>query len=284
LIMRTAALLLAALLLVPGCRQLLDIPSDLSSPDAGADDSGDQGAEDGADDGSSDGEDGADAGGGEPDAGPAPDGGTDVDASAPCGGQNLFIGFDDPAELDSWLLDFRQECTMTIEGGQLRVNQPDPPGFCRMFRELSMDIIDYGFQINVVDPGDQNVSLVFSVILSDGTDDIRDRRRVRIERDNGQIKAGECTGEVCDTEVHGVMPYDPARHSWWRFDHDSDTGTIEFEFAGDDEMFARPPELTPVSGITLQQVTCVGVELGTYEPSDPGTAAFDFLAGGSGVE
>jgi hypothetical protein len=278
---RTCTALLAALLLLPGCRQLLDIPSDPSAPDGGAgSEDGESDDADGSDD-ADDGDDGDDDGGA--DAGPGRDGGPSGDGGAACGGQDLFIGFDDPAELDTWLLDFRQDCSMTIEAGRLHANQPSPPGFCRMFRELSMDITDYGFQIAVVDPGDQQVSLVFSLVLNDGTEDIRDRRRLRIERDDGQIKVGECVGEVCDTAVHGALPYDPARHMWWRFDHDSATGTIHFEFAGKDEILSRPPELTPVGGITLEQVDCVGVELGTYEPEDAGTAAFDFLVGGSGV-
>jgi hypothetical protein len=288
---RTATALLAALLLLPGCRQLLDIPSDPSAPDGGAGAEGDAG-QDGADDGGDgdddaggDGDDGGDDGGedgGAPDGGPAPDGGSGGDAGAPCGGHDLFIGFDDPAELDAWLLDFRQACTMTIEADRLQVNQPSPPGYCRMFRELSMDIIDYGFQVAVVDPGSEAVSLVFSLVLDDGTEDIRYRRRLRIERDDGQIKVGECVGEACDTEVHGVLPYDPARHMWWRFDHDSASESIHVEFAGDDEVFARPLELSPVRGVTSQLVGCIGVELGTYESSDPGTAAFDYLVGGSG--
>ncbi len=270
MIARAVPLLLV--LLTPGCRQLLDIPSDVSDPDGGG------GGDDG---GSSDGSD-DDDGGSRADAGPDPDGGGD--GGNACAGEKIFttIGFDDPGELDSWLVDIRFGCELVVENGLFVARQVDPPGFCRAFRDFSFDMREYGLQLQLADPGSEQMSMVFSVILHDGGADLADRRRLRIERDGGRIKLGECVGEVCDTEMYGTFPYDVADHLWWRIEHDGERNTAHFTFASQNEMFSQPTEALDVPDITPDLVGCVGVELGTYESklSDSGQAAFDFLGGG----
>lgn len=275
------AVLVLLLLLAPGCRQLLDIPSDVSEADGGAgggddDGPGDGADDDGADDGSDDDGDGSRA-----DAGP--DGG-DSGGGEACVGEKIFptVDFADPSELDSWLVDIRFGCELVVENSLFVARQIDPPGFCRAFREFSFDMRDYGIQVQLADPGSDQMSMVYSVILHDGASDITDRRRLRIERDGGLIKLGECVGEVCDTEIYGAFPFDVTSHLWWRIEHRDATDSAHFAFAGDDEMFSQPAEALDVPDITPGMVGCVGVELGTYEPTitDAGQAAFDFLVGG----
>ena len=278
------AIPLLLVLLTPGCRQLLDIPSDVSDPDGGAggDDDGpsDGSADDGTDDGSDD-----DDGGSRADAGPDPDGGGD--GGNACVGEKLFttIGFDDPGELDSWLVDIRFGCELAVENSVFVARQVDPPGFCRAFRDFSFDMQDYGLQVQLASPGSEQMSMVYSVILHDGGADLADRRRLRIERDGGVIKLGECVGEVCDTEIYGSFPFDVANHLWWRIEHDGERNTAHFTFASDNEMFSQPTEALDVPDISPDLVGCVGVELGTYESTltDSGQAAFDFLAAGDGT-
>ncbi len=281
MIARAVPLLL--LLVAPGCRQLLDIPSDLGEPDGGG---GGDGADDAADDdvADDDGSDGSDDDGGSAaDAGSGDDSGPGRDGGPMCIGSNaISIGFEDPAELDNWMVDLRFGCELAVENSLFVVRQVDPPGFCRAFREIEMDMLDYGLQVQIADGGSDQMSMVYSVVLDDGNPDIFQRRRLRIERDNGLIKLGECVGEACDTDVHGSFPYDPATHEWWRFDHDSETSTLHFEFASGDEIFTRPTEALPAAGITADLVRCVGVELGTYESTvtDSGSGAFDFVVAG----
>jgi hypothetical protein len=280
LIARAVPLLLV--LLTTGCRQLLDIPSDVSDPDGGAgedDDGPNDGGDDlGTDDGSDDDDDGSRA-----DAGPGPDGGGGDGGNA-CVGDKIFttVGFDDPDELDSWLVDIRFGCELAVDNGLFVARQVDPPGFCRAFRDFSFDMRDYGLQLQLADPGSEQMSMVFSVILHDGGADLADRRRLRIERDGGVIKLGECVGEVCDTAIYGTFPYNVANHLWWRIEHDGERNTAHFTFASQNEMFSQPTEALDVPDITPALVGCVGVELGTYESklSDSGQAAFDFLGGG----
>jgi hypothetical protein len=256
LIARAAGIAALAALLQTGCRQLLGIPDDPSAVDGG-----DSTESDARPDSSL-----ADA---------------SHDAAPPCANRSVSIDFDDPDELDRWDLDLRRGCTISIEEGRFAVHQIDPPGFCRAFRDLSLEMVELGLQIQVADPGNDQLSLVYSVILDDGNDDIRQRRRLRIERDGGEIKLGECTAENCDTTRHGSFPYDPAAHTWWRIGHYQDTRTVHFEFASQTEQFSEPDGAMAVTGISDDMVRCVGVELATYEPSDLGTAAFDFLAASS---
>ena len=280
MIARAVPLLL--LLLAPGCRQLLDIPSDVSDPDGGAGGGDDDGSSDGSDDdGTDDGSD-DDDGGSRADAGPDRDGGGD--GGNACVGKKIFttIDFEDPAELDSWLVDLRFGCELAVENSLFVARQVNPPGFCRAFRDFSFDMREYGLQIQLAYPGSDQMSMVYSVILHDGASDIVNRRRLRIERDGGLIKLGECVGEVCDTEIYGTFPFDVASHLWWRIEHDGEGNAVHFEFASDNEMFSQPTEALDVPDITPDMVGCVGVELGTYESTltDSGEAAFDFLAGG----
>ena len=276
---------LIILLLAPGCRQLLDIPSDVSDRDGGGGDGGDtdDGSDDATDDGSDDGSD--DGGGSRADAGPTRDGGGGGDGGNACVGEELFttIDFDDPDELDSWLVDIRFGCELAVDNGLFVARQVDPPGFCRAFRDFSFDMRGYGLQVQLADPGSEQMSMVFSVILHDGGADLADRRRLRIERDAGRIKLGECVGEVCDTEMYGTFPYDVANHQWWRIEHDGERNTVHFMFASQNEVFSQPPEALDVPDVTPDLVGCVGVELGSYESklSDSGQAAFDFLGGGA---
>lgn len=272
--------MLLVLLLAPGCRQLLDIPSDVSDPDGGGG-ADDDGSSDGSDDDGMDGGDDDDGDGSTADAGP--DAGGDGGQKG-CVGQKTFdtIGFDDPSELDSWLVDIRFGCELAVENGLFVARQVDPPGFCRAFRDLSFDMRDYGVQIQLAEPGSDQMSMVYSIILHDGAADIADRRRLRIERDGGRIKLGECVGEVCDTETYGSFPFDAASHLWWRIEHEGQTDIVRFEFASENEMFSQPDESLVVPDITPDLVGCVGVELGTYESTltDFGVAGFDFLGGG----
>jgi len=282
LIARAVPLLL--LLVAPGCRQLLDIPSDVSELDGGGGADDDGADDDGADD--DDGGDGSDDGGGSAaDAGSGADSGSGRDGGPSCiGTTTTSIGFEDPSELDSWLVDLRFGCELVVENSRMVVRQIDPPGFCRAFRELEMDMLDYGLQVQIADGSSDQMSMVYSIILDDGNPDITDRRRLRIERDDGLIKLGECVGDVCDTEIYGSFPYDPKGHEWWRFGHDAETETMHFEFASSDEIFTRPTEAVPVGGITEDLVRCVGAELGTYEATltDSGAGSFDFLVAGGG--
>jgi hypothetical protein len=277
LIARAVPLLLV--LLMPGCRQLLDIPSDVSDPDGGSGD--DDGSGDGRDDDGTD--DGSDDDGSRADAGSDPDGGGGDGGNA-CVGEKIFttIGFDDPDELDSWLVDIRFGCELAVENSVLVARQVDPPGFCRAFRDLSFDMRDVGLQVQLADPGSEQMSMVYSVILHDGGADLADRRRLRIERDGGLIKLGECAGDACDTEIYGSFSFDVESHLWWRIEHDGERNTAHFKFATQNEKFTQPTEALDVPDITPDLVGCVGVELGTYESTltDSGQAAFDFLVAG----
>lgn len=253
---------LVALLLQAGCRLILDIPGDPSTVDEGVDGGTDDGVQA---DGSPDGAPGFDA---------APD------ASARCSDPSIFIGFDDPVELEEWTLDNRRGCEIAVANGQLELRSIDPPGICRAFRELPIDLIGDSLQIKLANQGHDQLSAVYSLILDDGAEDIRQRRRLRIERESGAIKLGECEAELCETSMYGTFPYDVDQHLWWRFNHDADSETLYFEFGTDQEIFSRPDGAIPVTDISRDLLGCVGVELATYEISDTGTAGFDFLVSG----
>jgi hypothetical protein len=257
---------LVALLFQAGCRLILDIPGDPSTVDGGGD---------GVDDG-----DGVDADGG-PDGAPSVDAG--ADASVRCGDPSVFIGFDEPAELEAWTLDERRGCEIAIANGQLELRSTDPPGICRAFRDLPIDLVGDGLQIKLANQGHDQMSVVYSLILDDGAEDIRQRRRLRIERESGAIKLGECAKELCETSMYGTFPYDVDAHLWWRFDHDADSETLYWEFGTDQKVFSRPDGAIPVTDVSRDLLGCVGVELATYETSDTGTAAFDFLVSGNGI-
>ncbi|HYU14980.1 MAG TPA: hypothetical protein VEL05_02870, partial [Candidatus Acidoferrum sp.] len=125
--------------------------------------------------------------------------------------------------------------------------------------------------------------LVYSVILA-GPGDLRSRRRIRIERDDGLIRLGECRGDGdCRPDMYGSFPIDAEQQVWWGIVHDGATSSIYFEFGTDGEVFSQPPQQTHVPNITRDMVECVGIELGTDETgSDTGISAFDDIANGRG--
>ncbi len=274
--MRRDAVLLA-LLVLPGCRQLLDIPSDVSAEDDGADAQGPgSGDADPGDPGSGDG------GGGQTDGGEGPDGGGDAGA---CATTSVLFDFPDRSALEGWRLDRTPPdagCMLLVENGRLAAYRTGPPvGSCIASRELGLDMTaDSGLQITLADPGSEQMSMSFSMVLSDGNGDIRQRRKLQIVRDDGSIRFGDCNDEGCTSS--GSLAFDQSNHVRWRFVHDSAAGAVYFEVAPAVGPFARPDGVTPVEGIEADLVRCVGVELGTYEgnPVTTGTAAFDDLLGG----
>jgi hypothetical protein len=139
---------------------------------------------------------------------------------------------------------------------------------------------DSSLAVAVADAGTDQMSMGFSMVLSDGTGDIRHRRHLSIDRDDGFLRFGDCTEDGCAS--HGSLEFDPSDHARWRFAHDSAAGAIYFEVAPPVGPFTRPEAARPVEGIAADLVQCVGVELGTHEgtPGTNGRAAFDDLIGG----
>jgi hypothetical protein len=271
---RRDAILLAWLLL-PGCRQLLDIPSDLTADDGAADA---QVPGSGADAGSP----GRDAAGGGPPDGGGADGG-DGDAGA-CVTSSVAFDFADRAALEGWLVETIPPgagCSVLVENGQLAMYETTPPASCTASRELGLDMVgDSSLAIALADPGSDQMNVGFKMVLSDGTGDIRHRRQLSIDRDDGFLRFGDCTEDGCAS--HGSLAFDPAEHARWRFAHDSAAGAVYFEVAPPVGRFTRPDDAIPVEGIAADLVQCVGVELGTNEitPGTNGRAAFDDLIGG----
>lgn len=266
---------LVSLLVLAGCRQLLDIPSDPSAADGGGG-TGEDASPGDRPDGAPGDEDGGLT---------RPDGGGDRDDAGIVSCRPLptvFVGFDDPAEIEDWEIDQGGGCEIGVEVDRLAIRQTDPPAFCRVLGELPADMANGGMQVMALEPGNPAMSLVYSLILNDGGGDIRSRRRLRIERDGGFITLGDCIDDDCDSNVYGSIAFDPKQHVWWRFDHDSADSSLHFEFASDDEIFSRPAGVEPVPAITPEMVRCFGVELGSNESgADTGRASFDFLVGGS---
>ena len=198
---------------------------------------------------------------------------------------SVLFDFPDRAALEGWRLDRTPPgagCMLLVENERLAAYRTGPPvGSCTAARELGLDMTaDSGLQIALADPGSEQVNMSFAMVLSDGTGDIRQRRRLQVVRDNGSIRFGDCSDKGCTS--NGSLAFDPANHARWRFAHDSAAGAIYFEVAPATGPFARPDGVTPVEGINADLVRCVGVELGTYEdnPDTTGTAAFDDLIGG----
>jgi hypothetical protein len=270
-VVRRHVLLLAALLL-PGCRQLLDIPSDVSAGD---------GEVDGA------------PGAGDEDAGNLRDGGGGVVDGAPGGGDggacvttSVQFDFPDASALVGWRLDRRPPdagCMLVVENERLTAYRTGPPvGSCTASRELGLDMTaDSSLQVTLAEPGSEQLSMTFSMILSDGSGDIQQRQKLQFIRDDGALRfLGDCTEKGCTQ--HGSLVFDQSNHARWRFVHDSAAGAVYFEVAPVVGAFTRPDNVTAVEGIDPDLVRCVGVELGNYEdnPATSGTAAFDDLSGG----
>lgn len=261
-------------LLLPGCRQILDIPSDVSATDGETDA---QAPGDGADAGSP-GRD--DAGGGTPDGG---GGGGNGDGGS-CVTSSVDFEFPDRAALEGWQVEINPPgagCTLLVENEQLAIYQTEPPASCTASRELGLDMVgDSTLEVALVDPGTEQMNMAFRMVLSDGTGDIRQRRHLSIDRDDGSIRFGDCTQDGCSS--HGSVAVVPGEHVRWRFAHDSADGAVYFELAPAVGAFTRPDAATPVEGITADLVQCVGVQLGSFEgtPGTNGRAAFDDLIGG----
>jgi hypothetical protein len=253
--------LLVIWLLLPGCRQILGIPSDVTAEEEVVD------ARPGAD--------------GDGDAG-AKDAGDSADAGA-CVTSSVAFDFADRAALEGWLVDVRPPgagCRLIVENGQLAAYQTEPPATCTISRELGLDMVGDSFlQLSLVDPGSDQMNMGVRMVLSDGTGDIRQRRHLSIDRDDGSLRFGDCDDQGCSS--HGMLAFDPSNHARWRFVHDSAAGAVYFEIAPSVGTFTRPAGVTPVEGIPADLVRCVGVEIGTYEatPTTNGTAAFDDLIG-----
>ncbi len=267
--------LLLALLLLPGCRQLLDIPSDVSAGDGEVDGAPGSGGEDAGGPGLGDG------GGGVVDGAP---GGGDGGA---CVTTSVQFDFPDASALDGWQVDRRPPdagCMLVVENERLAAYRTGPPvGSCTASRELGLDMTsDSGLQVTLAEPGPEQLNMTFAMILSDGNGDIRQRQKLQFVRDDGSLRfLGDCTDKGC-TE-HGSIVFDQSIHARWRFAHDSAAGAVYFEVAPVVGPFARPDGVTPVEGLDADLVRCVAVELGNYEgnPATSGTAAFDDLIGGS---
>jgi hypothetical protein len=248
-------MMLLLLGLAPGCRKLLDIPGDPTAVDGGTDDGADD--DDGDDDG---------------------DGGGECRPVT-----SLSNGFDERDAIAGWELDLADGCDIEVVSGRLLLRQLGSPGRCRAFAELSLDISNQGLLINTVDANDEQVSIVFSLVLSDGVGDIRSRRRIRIERDDGELRMGQCVDDLCEETVFGTIPFDDSDHVWWGIVHDALDDSLYFEFADEEETFSRS-EALPVTDITPDLIRCVGVELGSYETSDSGAAGIgDLLASPTGA-
>jgi hypothetical protein len=271
--------LLLSLLVAAGCKQILGIPGDPSAADSGPVGTDDDGSDD-DDDGEDDGTD--------PDGSPGGDASPDPDGSPPdagefnCDGAAIdFIGFDDPSEIASWVLDDDPGCDISVAQSHLIVSQDNPPATCRAMGELYLDLSqDFGLNVRMFAAGNPQMSMVYSLILNDGTADIRQRRRLRIERNEGELRFGECTGAQCDETQYGAVVFDELEHTWWRFDYEAGDEAIYFEMAASDELFERVPTTESVSNITAEMVRCVGIELGTDEENDTGEASFDDVHAG----
>jgi hypothetical protein len=270
---RRDAILLCWLLL-PGCRQLLDIPSDLTADEGVADAQAPGSGPDG-------GGPGQDAGGGTPDGGS--DGGGGGDGGG-CVTSSVAFDFADRSALEGWQVDTIPPgagCTVVVESGQLAMYQTTSPAVCSASRELGLDMVgDSSLAVALADAGAEQMNMSFRMVLSDATGDIRHRRQLSIDRDDGLIRFGDCTEKGC--ESHGSVAFDQSEHARWRFFHDSAAGAVYFEVAPPVGRFTRPDGFTPVDGLAADLVQCVGVELGTFEntPGTNGRAAFDDLIGG----
>ena len=264
-----------ALLLSSACKQILGIPGDPSAVDGGSD-----GPDDGPDDGEDD--DGTDPDGSPGDGSPGPDG-APVDAMEfSCDGTPVgFVGFDDVTSIEGWSLESDLGCDMLVAGGQMLIQQKAPPAACSAMGELYFNLNpDIGLNARIEVAGNPQMSMVFSLILDDGTVDIRGRRRLRIERNEGEIRFGECTGDQCDETAYGADVFDDVAHQWWRFEYVAGEQAIYLEVAADDQKFDRIPGFEAVTDIEPELVGCVGVEVGTDEENDTGSASFDLVSSG----
>ena len=272
---RRVAILLT-LLVLPGCRQVLGIPSDLVADDGEADAQTPGAGEDAG------GLGGRDAGGGgTPDGGGG--GGGDGGGGA-CVTTSVAFDFADRSALEGWLVETIPPgagCSILVEKGQLAMYETTPPASCTAARELGLDMTgDSALEVALPEPGSAQMSMSFRMILSDGTGDIRQRRHLSIDRNDGLLQFADCIEDGCSS--HGSVAFDQSEHARWRFFHDSAAGAVYFEVAPPVGRFTRPDDFTPVDGLAADLVQCVGVELGTIEvtPGTNGRAAFDDLAGG----
>ena len=201
---------------------------------------------------------------------------------------SVLFDFPDQAALEGWRLERTPPdagCMLLVEDGRLAAYRTGPPvGSCTASRELGLDMTaDSGLQITLAGPGSDQMNMVFSMVLSDGTGDIRQRRKLQFVRDDGFIRFGDCNDKGCTSS--GSIPFNQVNHARWRFTHDSAAGTVHFEVGPATGPLTRPDGVTPVEGIDADLVRCVGVELGNFEgnPRTTGTAAFDDLIGGPGL-
>jgi hypothetical protein len=209
--------------------------------------------------------DGDGDGGVEPSDGPA----TSSDASAGCA-RDLSLDFDSTQDIADWIEVGADGCSVMPGDVGLEFSNDGTIATCRVLRDRILDLSGNALAVRLLG-GDARLSMTFTVAIGPADVPFGDRRWIYFKRDNGDLFYGECNeefAEPCDDDHWGSVEYTPSEQAWLRFRHQPRTDRLVFEVSGDGKEYAPQAE---VAGILSDMVTCVGVELGSYERDDIGS-------------
>ncbi len=183
-------------------------------------------------------------------------------ASPPCP-ISLDLPLTSEDDLAGWATMAGDFCSQQVTGLGLEFTNQGYSSTCSSYADQLVDLTGRRLKIRLHD-ADPNLSMTFSVIVGSPDVDFFDRRWLYFERDQGQVRLGECSPDIggCIDTFWGMLDYVPSEMAWLSFSHAPDDNQLLFETSDDGNLFRLR---AAANGVTSAAVACVGVDLGSYE-------------------